>query len=660
MSRARVHEVSSPISLFPFIGILLCTMGALLVILVAVSRSARDTATAEVEAKQKAAPVDHVLVAKIDYVKGYVGKLTKVRSEAEKKLREQHQHLSNLEDHINRMHERMRSLQAAAKELDSLEREHYDDRSQAERETVRLNQLIQEAHESIASMQESAEKAPSSYAVVPYEGPNGTYRRPIYIECVKDGVILQPEGVVIAGQDLLPPYGAGNPLASTLRATRDHLIKLYPKEGQTRNLEPYPLLLVRSEGLIMYDRARQAIEAGDFDLGFELVEDNWKLKFPAPDPQLASRQQQALVQARARQEVLAAAAPRAYRDQLMDDSQTGADDGDSGDTSFAAGGESGAAMQGGPGLGGSGGSRSPVVGSSGSYAGGPGGGGSSGSYGSIGNRGAGSTASSGGMSAGGGTGGSSNPSTEWHGGQGATSAGGMGTMSASAAPAGAAGTDAGGMGADGSSMGGGMGGNGNPGAGGMGVTAGGSSPGSVGGLPMSTSDDPHAPPDPNAQRNVNMQFGAPPPDAANVAQDDPRRGKMPPNLAESRGKDWALRQKAKTATPVRRTIRVVVQDDKLLILPDNATGSANAIQGKVVPLEGDTVQSMDGFVKQIREHIDNWGIAGNGLYWRPVILLSVAPQGQRRASDLERLLKNSGLELRTDETASNAPPRKMQ
>ncbi len=41
MSRARVHEVSSPISLFPFIGILLCTMGALLVVLVAVSRSAR-------------------------------------------------------------------------------------------------------------------------------------------------------------------------------------------------------------------------------------------------------------------------------------------------------------------------------------------------------------------------------------------------------------------------------------------------------------------------------------------------------------------------------------------------------------------------------------------------------------------------------------------
>ncbi len=49
MSRARVHEVSSPISLFPFIGILLCTMGALLVILVAVSRSAKNTAEREVQ-----------------------------------------------------------------------------------------------------------------------------------------------------------------------------------------------------------------------------------------------------------------------------------------------------------------------------------------------------------------------------------------------------------------------------------------------------------------------------------------------------------------------------------------------------------------------------------------------------------------------------------
>jgi hypothetical protein len=52
-------------------------------------------------------------------------------------------------------------------------------------------------------------------------------------------------------------------------------------------------------------------------------------------------------------------------------------------------------------------------------------------------------------------------------------------------------------------------------------------------------------------------------------------------------------------------------------------------------------------------------MAGTNLYWRPVIVLSVAPQGERRANDLERLLRNSGLELKTDEVANNAT-RKVQ
>ena len=109
---------------------------------------------------------------------------------------------------------------------------------------------------------------------------------------------------------------------------------------------------------------------------------------------------------------------------------------------------------------------------------------------------------------------------------------------------------------------------------------------------------------------------------------------------------------------VRRTIRVVVRQDQLVVLTRRPASAPNATSGKVVPLKGDTVQSLDEFVKQVHEQIDGWGIAGNGLYWRPVIVLTVGPDGQRRASDLARLLKNSGLELRADETASNAPARK--
>ena len=59
MSRHRPVDNSATVSLFPFLAVLLCTMGALLVVLVAVSRSARETALRRAEAAE-AAPEERV------------------------------------------------------------------------------------------------------------------------------------------------------------------------------------------------------------------------------------------------------------------------------------------------------------------------------------------------------------------------------------------------------------------------------------------------------------------------------------------------------------------------------------------------------------------------------------------------------------------------
>jgi hypothetical protein len=315
MSRIRQSEVSSPISLFPFIGILLCTMGALLVILVAVSRSAGDSAKREVAQRRQAGEsnVNNDQPQELSEVNEYLAKLNSVRRQAEKKLRDEQARLSHLEDHIRRLREEMKSLRAAAGELVSLEEEHYDDCRQAEQEVLRLRELIEESQKTIDSLREQADKGKRSYALVPYEGPNGTHRRPMYVECADNQLILQPEGVKISSDELQPPFGAGNPLAAALRATRDHIIRLHPDEGRGRDTEPYALILVRPSGLMMFSRARAAVEAGDFDLGYELVEADWKLKYPAADLALADLQQQAIHDALARQQLLAAAAPRAYR-----------------------------------------------------------------------------------------------------------------------------------------------------------------------------------------------------------------------------------------------------------------------------------------------------------------------------------------------------------
>src|SRR5262245_59077580 len=119
MSRARVHEVTSPLSLFPFIGILLCTMGALLVILVVVSRSARASAERAVRDGQGAATKAAIESAnkKIEETKTYVNNLNTIRGKAETQIHEEHARLSGVEDHIRRLHERIAMLQSAANEL---------------------------------------------------------------------------------------------------------------------------------------------------------------------------------------------------------------------------------------------------------------------------------------------------------------------------------------------------------------------------------------------------------------------------------------------------------------------------------------------------------------------------------------------------------------
>jgi hypothetical protein len=56
-----------------------------------------------------------------------------------------------------------------------------------------------------------------------------------------------------------------------------------------------------------------------------------------------------------------------------------------------------------------------------------------------------------------------------------------------------------------------------------------------------------------------------------------------------------------------------------------------------------TASSIDVLVSDVWEHIDAWGIAGRGMYWKPVLQMSVAPGAEQRFNDLSALLTGSGL-----------------
>jgi hypothetical protein len=119
----------------------------------------------------------------------------------------------------------------------------------------------------------------------------------------------------------------------------------------------------------------------------------------------------------------------------------------------------------------------------------------------------------------------------------------------------------------------------------------------------------------------------------------------------ARGQNWAIKGKAPSSVPIRRTIRVVVRGDCLAIQPDSSQAERTVV-GHEIPLQGPTAANLDEFVAAVQDRVHEWGIAGNGLYWRPVLLLDVGHDGQSRADDLARLLRNSGIELKSEATAN--------
>ena len=107
-------------------------------------------------------------------------------------------------------------------------------------------------------------------------------------------------GHVLTEDDFAGPMGPGNPLAAALRAAREHLLA---QQGPDRNEsdEPYPLLLVRPDGIAAYYAARSALKSWASQFGYELIGEDWELEYQSADSQLARVIRSAVTTARIRQ-----------------------------------------------------------------------------------------------------------------------------------------------------------------------------------------------------------------------------------------------------------------------------------------------------------------------------------------------------------------------
>ncbi len=225
------------VSLFPFLAVLLCTMGALIVLLVVVNRNSRDEAARERLAQKLSTPPIAVAkqsepiavpsaidttaqAAKVKAAKELTEKIEAVTdqrdelnwrsehlAEISKKnltdLQAERARLSSSEELVRELTQQVENLAKTIKNFEQNGQDKSQTTQQITNELRDTEQQLALAKQKLIAAQQAVEKQKPLYSVVPYDGPNRTNRRPIYIECTRDKIILQPEGIILNPLDFV-------------------------------------------------------------------------------------------------------------------------------------------------------------------------------------------------------------------------------------------------------------------------------------------------------------------------------------------------------------------------------------------------------------------------------------------------------------------------
>jgi len=296
MRKRKKLEVST----FPFLAVLLCTMGSLILLLLVMDKKAKKAALEK--AYENAWNQSKVLQAKADADE----KNTEADKKAWIKLKsEQHNDLlkkesaleqeitllknelaliekSNQRSNINISSESLTkkelALSSEKSKLYSLVKKLEIEKTTADKnlkETKDLTEKIVSMELILKELKASIDKSKFAYSIVPYFGKNGLNRKPLYIECNENGILLFPDKTLIPSND-----ESDNLKIELLNRTsqlREFLLQtLGPKDST-----PYLMILVRPGGITNYWKLQSVIKPMDIDFGYELVDKIWVLDIPA-------------------------------------------------------------------------------------------------------------------------------------------------------------------------------------------------------------------------------------------------------------------------------------------------------------------------------------------------------------------------------------------
>ncbi len=290
--RQRRHALQ--VSTFPFLAVLLCTMGSLILLLLMIDRRARVVARAkavraaallaaedaaaqarrqaELDRRQQAL---HAQLQGQDQETVTQIRATDLKSTAaveavrreQKQIQELQEKFQTESDRLDRGQKAIRAKQAETVRTAAQTQE-------ARRDLARLSGDLTRLERTLADLKEARKRDEHKYSLVPYRGRHGDNRRPLYVECAEESVLFHPDRAALAGLEMT----LGNiRTAVEQRIARKRAAAATAKE---KDEIPYLLLLVRPNGIRTYYKILSALEGLKIDFGYEFVEADWVLDFP--------------------------------------------------------------------------------------------------------------------------------------------------------------------------------------------------------------------------------------------------------------------------------------------------------------------------------------------------------------------------------------------
>lgn len=348
MSRNNSRS-GSPVSLFPFLAVLVCAMGALIFLLIVTTRRIRVEAIAhayasQLETKDAGTPSESVVVAlpaaepvdetpTIDHVpilvefaaepepvaepvplpitqepvvqiaepavptgptaeeleaewQGIVADLQQKRADLLRRQQAEQSRLGKTRQTVRQVEASLAELTQEVEKAD-LERERLAEQSETlAQERARVAQEIAELKAKVDVVRRQKASQQSKYAFVPFDGRTGTTRRPIFIECTGTRIRFVPEDVSLTPRELDGFSDDFNPLLAGASALMKYWTEWNDKQSRPDSEpEPYLLLIVRPSGTRSFYVAQALLNRIGKSYGYELVEEDWQMAVPDADPQ---------------------------------------------------------------------------------------------------------------------------------------------------------------------------------------------------------------------------------------------------------------------------------------------------------------------------------------------------------------------------------------